>query len=535
MSSAMFLDVLAGLVDKVLPFVQPLLQNILGGGNGTPPAATPPVGAIANAGTGGIPGGIAPDLLQIVQKASTPQNLKLLSDLIQKLLGPPQPAAPPKPEAPPQPQATALSDGGYAVAMIEPVTMITAANALMPLLKQVLTPETIKAVLDHTDPTKMIGAVSQAIQGLAQLGLLGEKQQDEHLERLNPGTAVPDLVQLLQGIGEGQSLALELSRNVARPATSFVRVDGVRLHFAELTMLTVAGRPAAAFRNDRALSFPLTLETPRPFAKATLRLELKDARSLRPLVRRSYRIEQATTGRLPVVPSLSAEQAARLVPGSDYLVCVHLTWMTRKGRRLGSTMTQLITIVGEYAFDRIEQSTQVIPLNDVDRYRDFWHKAWQGTFDRGRRKVVFNCKYLYGLDLDRAANAQMETLTDTAQTTVTHEVGRLKSGLALSLYRLNQLLPEISASPPLEDAQLAALKSQAFADRLSLAARTQVSFRGRPGDSAALWVFPELKVQQIVLRRAEQVNDAGHVVRFGDERVAFPVPVLVHMIGVESQ
>jgi hypothetical protein len=536
-SSAMFLDVLAGLVDKILPFVQPLLGSLLSGA-GAGAQATPPVGAIARAGTGGSTGVVSPDLAQIVGKVTTPENLKLLSELIQKLLSPPSADA-----GTPQAksvqslngQAVAMSGEDYSVAMIEPVTMITAATALMPLLKQVLTPETIKAVLDHTDPTKIIGTVSQAIQGLAQLGLMGEKQEMEHLERLNPGTAVPDLNQLLQSIGESQSVAMELARNVARPHAGFVRVDGVRLHFAELSMQPVAGHPTAPFRNDRALSFPLTLETPRPISNATLRIELKDARSLRPLVRHTYPVTQAVTGRLSVVPSIGADQAARLEPGTDYLVCAYLTWPTRKGRRLGSTMTQLITIVGEYAFDRVEQSTELIPLNDVDRYRDFWHKSWQGTFDPDRRKVLFNCKYLYGLDPERTANAQMETLTDTEQATVSHEVGRLKSGLVLSLYRLNQLLSEISPNPPLGEAELAALKTPTFADRFSLAARTQVSFRGRVGDSAALWAFPEMKVQQIVLRHAEQVNDAGHVIRFGEQRVPFPMPALVHLIGVESQ
>jgi hypothetical protein len=233
---------------------------------------------------------------------------------------------------------------------------------------------------------------------------------------------------------------------------------------------------------------------------------------------------------------LTAADAARLVPGEDYLVCASLKWRTKSKQTLGTTKTQLITIVGPYAFDRIEQTTEVVPLNDVVAYRDFWHKAWAGTFSRDRRKLVFSCRYHYALDTKSTTNAQMQTETETEPAAnERHEVGRLKSGLVMSIYVLNRLTDRISSHPALNEEELAALRTRDFADRFSQAARTQVSMRGRPGEAAAIWLYPEVKLQRVVLRRAEDVNNAGHVLRFGEHPVHFPMPVLTHFIGVASQ
>jgi hypothetical protein len=543
-STAMFLDALAGIVSKVAPMIGPILGNLFGGAGGTGGAAGgigPLLGSLLGGGgaAGGASAGPPPALGAVIQKAATPENLKLIADLLQSLLGDgaKQNGTPPaKPDGTQQAsQSSAFAtDARYSQAFIAPA-VLAALPALMPLLQQVLTPETVKTLIQTADPTKVLGMVSQGIQELAKLGLQGQKQEMEHLEKLNPGTATPDLIQLLEGMGLSTSMATQLPRNAATPKLAFARVEAVRLHFADLVLQPLAGRPTAAFRNDRQLAFPLTVETPRPVGRATLQLEVKEPRSLRCLFRRSFPVEEVTTGRISAMPIVPVDQAARLRPGADYLVCASLVWRGKGNRRVGTSITQLITIVGELAFDRIEQSTELVPLNDVERYREFWHKAWQGSFDRERRKVVFNCKYEYALDPKRQANAQMETVTDTEQATVSHEVGRLRSGLVLSLYRLSDLTAQLGAGPPLGPTEIEALKTPEFAARFSQAARTQVSFRGRPGDSAALWVFPEVKVQQVVLRGAEEVNEAGHVVRFAERRVPFAMPALIHVIGVATQ
>ena len=193
MSTAMFLEALAGLARQVLPTLGPLLGNLFGGG--APAAGAPAAGAPA----AGVP---AP--------ATT---AKLIVDLLTKLLGPgPGGAAAGAPVAPVQ--ATALElppDAHLSQAQIAPA-LLAALPALMPLLQQVLSPETIKNVLQTADPNRLIATITDGLAKLGGLGLQGQKQEMEHLERLNPGTATPDLIQLMEGMGLSRELAVNAVR-----------------------------------------------------------------------------------------------------------------------------------------------------------------------------------------------------------------------------------------------------------------------------------------------------------------------------------
>ena len=111
---------------------------------------------------------------------------------------------------------------------------------------------------------------------------------------------------------------------------------------------------------------------------------------------------------------------------------------------------------------------------------------------------------------------------------------RLKAGMILSPYALNALIPQISEHPTLSEEHLDALRTPDFAARCSQAARTQVKMRGRPGTGAALWVYPEVKMQRVVLQKAAEVNDAGHVLELTEESAHFPLPALVHVIGAAT-
>jgi hypothetical protein len=505
-SSALFLEALIGLLPKLIPAVGQIVGGLLAPpGGGAPPPGSP----AAN-----------------VQGLLTPQNLQLLQQLLQQLLG--GAAAPP----PPAVQQSVNGHTPYAhdlhmaQAMIAPA-LLAALPALMPLLQQVLSPETIKSVLQTADPTKIIGAVTDGLTKLAQVGLESQKQEREHLERLNPGTGGP-VDDLLKD--------MSLSFAAAKPEpVSYTRVDSVRVHFADLSLQPVNGRPQTSFRNDRDLAFPLAVETPKPITKARLSLCVKNAATHAVVVERTYAVPEATNGRLALVPTIAREEAAKLEPGQDYLVGVTLLWRAKNGRTVGSAMTQMISIVGELAFDRVEQTTEVVPLNDVALFREFWHKAWQGTLSEETRRIEFECRYHFVLDPVRTTNAQMESVTETTKGAGPKDVGTLKAGMQLSLYVLNNLLGKVSHEPALTEPELAALKTPDFGARFDQAARTRLKFRGRPGDSVAVWVVPEVKLQTLVLRSADKVNENGCVIGFGERSVRFPMPVLAHFIGVASQ
>jgi hypothetical protein len=114
--------------------------------------------------------------------------------------------------------------------------------------------------------------------------------------------------------------------------------------------------------------------------------------------------------------------------------------------------------------------------------------------------------------------------------------GHLKSGMILSPDALSKLVPRVSGGKdqPLSDAQLTALRTPDFVDRFNQAAKSQVEFKGRRGESAALWVYPEMKLREVVLKKIGRVNEHGHVQSFEEETVRFPMPAMVHFVGTGS-
>jgi hypothetical protein len=503
-SNAMFLEALAGVVQHLLPVLQPLVRSV-----------------------------VSPDIIR----------------LITQLLGPgaaPAPAAP----VPAAPQAPAATNGQAQVrqrsaalglpptvhlsqAQVAPA-LLAALPALLPLLQQVLTPQTIQSVLQVADPNRLLGTITNGLQQLGQMGAQIQQRELEHLEQLNPGTGNQELIQLLEGMSLSTGLAKSVTRRPGGTGPKFRTLDNVRMDFAELSPQRLGGREQVCFVAGRELAFPLAVETLRPLPVATLDLHVKEPETLKVICRRRWPVERGATGRLPVVPALSREQVAKLKCGCEYLVVATLTWKGRRGR-VGTSMTQLITVVGPVTFDRLEQGTDIVPLNDVDEHREFWHKAWQGTFDERNRRVGFNLRYHYTLDPNAPRNAQMQTVTETERSGAIGRAGTLKSGLEISPTALNALLERLPDRAALEADQLEALSAPAAVERFSLAARTRFRLSGRPGDSAAVWVFPEIKLQQAVLQRAAAINAAGHVTSFEEERADVPVPALAHVIGVVSQ
>ncbi|MGI9284450.1 MAG: hypothetical protein ACR2P1_03625, partial [Pseudomonadales bacterium] len=401
---------------------------------------------------------------------------------------------------------------------------------LMPLLQQVMTPETVQMVMQNLSPAKLLGAVTDGITQISKVNLEHKQQDQGHMENLiaNSGDAA------MEQWAYGQALVNALARS--HQALEYRRVGRVRLEFTEVTPLMLHGRSRVLYHQDHDIAFPLTLETPRPIAKGVVQLLVKDPETLEILIENKYRVDDLDSGPIEVTPRLSREDLETLEPNEDYLVTAALVWRGRSKRapgkrRIGTSMTQMITLVRDYCFDRIEGQEETVALSDVDRYRAYWHKVWQGQLSSGRRRLKLDCKYYYTLERDRTVLAKMETLTRIQRVGDTRHEGQLKAGLVLNPERLNELLDKISDHPPLDEEQLAALLNSDNIGLFNALARTEVRFKGRRGDSVALWVYPEFKVQRILLKKATEINDNGHVTELEEHPVYFPMPAKAHFIG----
>jgi hypothetical protein len=418
----------------------------------------------------------------------------------------------------------------YSHASVAPA-LLAALPALMPLLEKVLTPETIKGILDAANPTKIIGAVTDSVKEIGKLGLDFDKQSNEHLRALNPMGVHGAVDDLLSGMGLAASLSPGVTKQKGEPA--YRRVESVALSFAGVSPVVIHGRSRVCYRMGEEIAFALDVQTPRPIAEGTLSVLVKDPANRRILARKSIAMPQLSSGRIPKRIALSAQELKSVTTGEEYLVCVYLTWKNKQGRVIGTSRTQMITLIGEYVFDRVEEGS-VVPLNDVAKHRAFWHKAWAGSFSKHLYRVDFEGKYFYILEPARALNAPVESKVSLQPGDGHVQKGRLQSGLKTSLGALNALLPQVSDAAPLGEAQLAALSSSDFIARFNSAARFHASLSGKPGVSAAIWVYPEVKLQQIVLLKAASTDADSHVRELTEERVRFPMPVSIHVIGARS-
>lgn len=518
LSTAQFIDALVSMLPQLLPAAGGLIGAITGqGGSGGAPAAA----------TVGTPPWIG-QLMQFVQQLLSQSRTAAAP----AASGPPAAAATPVAGGAPPPPATeqtaslAMARKHYSQPMALP--LLAALPALMPLLQQVLTPQTIQGVLQTADPNRLIGTVSNAINSFAQLGMQNEQAEREYLRSLNPGVDDPALMALL-----GQ-MSTNLER-AAKQGPKYKRTDKAKLHFADSSVVQIGGRQVVAYVHGRELQFPLALETPKALPPGALYVCLQDSETLEPIAHFRVKTPPLAEGKMSVVAQFSAEQIGTLEPGRDYLVKAELTWKNKSGQRIGTTKTQTIHIVSEYTFDSVQEGSEIVPLNDVDRHRDFWHKIWQDSFSKEVARREYECKYYYVLQPELTENEQARTRISEDKNGIRKVTGRLSAGLLLSPNRLNELLPQISSEPSLGEAELKALLHPRFVERLSLAARYHAKFGGVPERPAALWVFPEIKVQRIILRQVEEMDESGHIVSMKDKEVRFPLPVMAHFVGVTGE
>ena len=559
MSSALFLGslvpVLSGLASKVLPRIGDLLASK--GGSASPLSGLIQAVSGLLASKNGKTAGAAP--APVVDNLLKPETVQLITQLLQQLQGAPAagtapaggtaatggnagtatPVAAPTPasgakalsyRARPVPQRYARA-ADYAHATVAPA-LLTALPALMPLLEKVLTPETVKAVLEHADPTKVIGAVTDSVKEIGKLGLDFDKQSNEHLRALNPMGVHAPVDELLKGMGFASAMGAGVTREKGEPA--YRRLESVTLGFAAASPVMIHGRSRICYRAGQAVAFPLDVTTPRPIADATLTCLVKDPATRKILVRKTFTIPQASSGRLPIRVALSSDDTAKLTAGEEFLVCAYLVWKNKKGARIGTSRTQLVTLVGEYTFDRVEDGT-VVPLNDVAKFRPFWHKVWQGSFSKDLFKVELDGRYYFVLEPASDRNAPIVTSTRTVKGGDRLQRTQLKSGMTTGVAILNGLIPQISTGRPLPEPQLAALRASDFVARFHTVARFNAALSGRPDTTAALWMYPEVKLHQVVLLKAAASDADGHVRELVEERVTFPIPVLMHVIGARSR
>jgi hypothetical protein len=512
MSEAMFL----GALTSLLPSLLPAIGGLFGGGGG-----------------GAAGGG---DLLK---KLASPDVLKTITGLIGQIS-----SAKTYAESDRLVEAAALSrhfgaggngernrvrgfaSGGEPMseAMVAPA-LLAALPALMPLLKQVLKPETIKAVNEGLGPKAAIGAITDSVTKIGKLGLQGQKQLMDHLEKNMPKLADEDrMIDLL----ENMSVA-------AGVEPRYRAVSSVKLDFPDLVSHVVYGRTRIVYGWGRDLTFPLSVETPREIRRGAVNILIKRPDDLGIVAQGRWKVTDVDSGLLPGEFTFPREKLARLEPGEDYLVSAFFTWKTRSGRRYGTAREMLITVMRDYSFDRVEPGGEPVQLNDPAAYRDYWHRIWQGSFDRESRRYDLSCRYYHSFRPRRRSLGKMESEVRLDEPEGRTRRGEVRSGTLFDPASLNRLIPRLTGERELGEEELRALDTPDFRKHCDQAARTAVRFRGRPGQACSLWVYPAVRIDRLVLKKVTRGDANGHVTGMEDHPVSFPMPAMVHFVGLLAE
>ncbi|MDG9671055.1 hypothetical protein ONV78_25160 [Hahella sp. CR1] len=540
LSRPMFIDAIVGALPSLLPMLAPAIGSLLA-------SVAPAVGQVAGQVVRSVSGGGAPRadagtqtaVAQIAnlaeqalraagpasQQILTPENMRQIMQLIQAgaaAQGGATARASGLSRRGPRRRHLSLARSQYSQAQVAPA-LLAALPALMPLLQQVLSPQTVQSIIDA--PQRMTGQIINGITDFARLGLQADQQLQEHLRALNPGVDDPALHQLLAGLSLGMT---------ARRGRAYKRVSSVRLMLDHTPTQVVFGREVSLYQQGAPLQFPLSVETPQSIRDAELMLQIKQADDLRIVHEDAEPIGDVSSGPLEIIPRVEADVSARLSPQKDYIVVLSLIWRNSKGQSRGTSVQHSISLMGDYRFDRVEETGELIPLSDRETYRDYWHRLWEAPFDSDTRRVDIQSRYFLTLNPERNRNARLDSDVRTEQEGPRATI-RLRSGYEYSLYALNHLMTRLEPDQEaLSDAALEALNGADFVERFNQAAQHQGQIRGRPGESAALWAFPVFKMQTLVMVRAENVDENGVIGGLSEERIRFPMPAMVHFVGVKQ-
>lgn len=524
MSHAQFFGALGGVISQLLPIVSqalPMIQQAAPviGRLLAPSAPSAPAGSAAGAAAGTAGGAAGGDLIQLLTQLLT-QVQRATPAAPAGLAAAPPTAAPPALAVPSQ----AASVPQYSHAAMAP--LLAALPALMPLLQQVLTPQTVQTLIQTADPNRLLQTVTAGVMDAARIGQEATNKLHEHLRALNPGLGDDVLIPMIA------AMSTTAAQNDARPAHRLSRL--VRLALPDLSPVPLGGHPQVAFRQGDPITLPVSVDTPRPINRARLEVCLRDAGTLARVARRTWTLARVDAGRLEQEIVLPSALTGALETDREYLVDLALNWPGSSGL-MGATATQLIRVVGEATFAGLDTGGTPIRLDDVDRDRDWWHRVYADTVEesshRTRVRLDYDFRLLRG---NPSRNRRTETKVDLDPVNARRAEGTLRAGLGVSLAALSQLAERLTGAG-FDQRTIEALSAPSFARAFDRSASCQVQLQGRRGASVAVWVWPEVKVHQAFL---DVIGDrsplTGQVTSFETVAVPVPVPGLAHVLSTRS-
>jgi len=339
--------------------------------------------------------------------------------------------------------------------------------------------------------------------------------------------------------------------NSGVPPIKFKVITNANLQFINTNLVKLNGKSRLVYSKNTDLHFPIKISTDSPntpqraIPKVIVQAIFHDSDSDKFLFEKKFKLNNIRFDEVVNNIIITKEEASTLPANKDIKMELSFIWKGKQSRKnRGVFKIHYFSLANEYLFDRLGEASETpIPLNDVVQYRPFWHKVWEGGFSKSNRwEIDLDVKYYYALDLEEDVISKLETKKRIENDNVGSEEhlrkrkvdGKIKSGLEVSLPVLNKLLTSLS-KPLLNEGQLEALHTEDLKKYYNQVARTSVELKGRSGDTATLWTYPEITIHKIHLVRPGNINELGQVTEFIEEVVEFPRPSIIHFIATRSE
>ena len=352
------------------------------------------------------------------------------------------------------------------------------------------------------------------------------------------GNADPAADLLLQKIEEGKCVK---ATSIAMEAN-----NDYDFEVAGSKTVEVNGILKCVYVKEKGIAFALKVisnnQETTPLAKALVHVQIRNHDDTKVIVEKKFPLINVVPGQLTEQLRFEPHELNALPCDCDLLVHFSFAWKDKKNITKGARKTHAILLTDGYILGRMGETVKAgIPLNNVNTHRNFWHKVWESRNATGRTKTNITCKYFLHYDQRSLQNTFVETKTKENKGNDQNDEYakddlfiKMKSGMEISPISLNQLLPGISSYPLLNEQQLKALRNYEFKKQVDSAAQSQFTFRNREGEVSSLWVYPEVDLFKLTLKRANNINAYGNVLDTVDEEVAFVRPSSIHFIGTKN-
>ena len=371
---------------------------------------------------------------------------------------------------------------------------------------------------------------------------MNEAQLMQLLQQLQPASAAAPSTTAQPAPATASSLSFAVN------PISHSLSNSLLLSFENKIVQKWNGRDTMIYGVGKAARFSLKItvspapKTPLP--KAIFRIVLKDSSSQQVVFEKFFK-QKNIVANSEMNFDVSAEELSHVPQQKPLELFSEMRWLSSSGKEHKAVGSEDAVFVNDYFVKEWSSAAaEEKELTDMNTYRSFWNKVWEsGTLTKGERKKLWEInatlRYSVFLSPGHDANGLLETkiqqTKDDADSITVKTYGKMKSGAELSITELNKLLPLWPGENPLDAAKLKAINNIDFAKNNAGDAIYNIRLKGREGVRGIVWAIPTFKLLQMTLNKILKTNEAGLAVECSEEKVKFPVPSGIRILGLKSK